>query len=711
MLPFVNMSDDKGNEYFSDGISEELLNVLVRVDGLGVASRTSSFSYKGSPLGTADIAKALKVNHVLEGSVRKAGNHVRITAQLIDAVNDRHLWSETYDRELTDIFAIQEEIANSIVAALRDQLGTAKSATSVVTVRADTENLEAYELYLKARELFIARKDLPESIRLFEQVTQMDPGFARGWEGLAAVYAVANSWGIDDRDYAALAKSAAERALQLDPALSMPWAALATAEQQVWPVDWSRSLQLLDRAIAADAHNSTAFLWRGIAWVDLGFFERAIADFEHCLVLDPKYQNCTRWKAIGLLYLGKTEPAMKLFEQGVANGFIKNRAETFVAPMVRRGDRVGAMLVLRELRASPAVIVKVLQAIERPAPVAAADLSLIEHDVLSVARPGDQTVTLARVYLWLGLVRPDSGQQGRHRVFDDAMGAGLCGVSQFQGVQADAARHGYSRLLARARLPAAVPGGRRKGFHMRLKAVRPVLARAAARGLRRRRRWYQEAASPPPPPPPPPVQEPPVFSTPTAVRVTAATPFTANCLTVPAGATAYVNSEVEPHLAIDATNPNHLVAGWQQDRMSDGGARGLMTAVSVDGGTTWSPPQASPFSRCAGGTFERVSDPWVASHGTTTLQIGIAFSGGTFTTGARSAVLVSRSGDGGATWGAAIPLVDDDGCGSSTTRKRSRSTRRTRATCTPRGTAWTRATPASRCWRGPPTAASPGRRP
>ena len=235
VLPFVNMSGDKDNEYFSDGISEELLNVLVRVDGLGVASRTSSFAYKGSPLGTAAIAEALKVNHVLEGSVRKSGNHVRITAQLIDAVDDRHLWSETYDRELTDIFAIQEEIANSIVDALRDELGTAQSATSVVTVRADTENLEAYELYLKARELFIARRELPESIRLFEQVTQMDPGFARGWEGLAAVYAVANSWGIDDRDYDALAKSAAERALQLDPALSMPWAALATAEQRSGP--------------------------------------------------------------------------------------------------------------------------------------------------------------------------------------------------------------------------------------------------------------------------------------------------------------------------------------------------------------------------------------------------------------------------------------------------------------------------------------------
>jgi TolB-like protein len=157
VLPFVNMSEDKNNEYFSDGISEELLNVLVRVDGLGVASRTSSFSYKGSPLGAAAIASALRVNHVLEGSVRKAGNQVRITAQLIDAVNDRHLWSETYDRELTDIFAIQEEIANSIVNPLRDELGPTQLTAPAVTVRADTENLEAYELYLKARELFIAR--------------------------------------------------------------------------------------------------------------------------------------------------------------------------------------------------------------------------------------------------------------------------------------------------------------------------------------------------------------------------------------------------------------------------------------------------------------------------------------------------------------------------------------------------------------------------
>lgn len=163
------------------------------------------------------------------------------------------------------------------------------------------------------------------------------------------------------------------------------------------------------------------------------------------------------------------------------------------------------------------------------------------------------------------------------------------------------------------------------------------------------------------PPPPPPLLEPPVFTTPTAVRVTRPTPFSAACLPVPAGATAYANAEVESHLAINPSNPNHLVAAWQQDRLSDGGARGLATAVSVDGGATWSTPQASPFTQCAGGVYARASDPWVAVSGTAVLQIGIAFSGAALAVGARSAVLVSRSTDGGATWGPAVALVDDDG--------------------------------------------------
>lgn len=378
VLPFVNMSQDKDNEFFSDGISEELLNVLVRVPGLGVASRTSSFAYKGTALGAADIAQALKVNHVLEGSVRKSGNRVRITAQLIDAVHDRHLWSETYDRELTDIFAIQDEIANAIVNALRAQLGAA-GRDAAVTVHADTENLEAYEIYLKAREMFIARSDLKQSIRLFDRVTQMDPSFARAWEGLAAASSVAPSWGIVDRDYYAIATQAAERALKLDPTLSMPWAALANVGQSRLPVDWAANIDMLGRAIAADPRNSTAYLWRSIAWMNLGFFDRAIADQDRCLEIDRQYQNCTRWKALAQLYAGNNESAAALFEEGIAAGFSGNHESSFVPLLLRRGDRVGAILLLRQLVDDPEQASILLKVMENPAPLEPADAAVLDR--------------------------------------------------------------------------------------------------------------------------------------------------------------------------------------------------------------------------------------------------------------------------------------------------------------------------------------------
>ena len=401
VLPFVNMSQDKDNEFFSDGISEELLNVLVRVKGLGVASRTSSFVYKGSRLGTADIARALKVNHVLEGSVRKSGNRVRITAQLIDAVNDRHLWSETYDRELTDIFAIQDEIANAIVNALRAQLGAA-GKDAAVTVRADTENLQAYEIYLKAREIFIARSDVRESIRLFEKVTQMDPSFARGWEGLAAACSIAPSWSITDRDYYAIATLAAKRALKLDPTLSMPWAALANVGQDRLPVDWAANLDMLGRAIAADPRNSTAYLWRSIAWINLGFFDRAIADQDHCLQMDPQYRNCTRYKAIALLYQGRMDLAMALFEEGVAGGFIGSRGSSFVRPLLWRGDRVGATLLLQQLVDNRELAWILLGAAQQPGPLEAADAAMINRAIADRDSKYSANIGATITYQWLG---------------------------------------------------------------------------------------------------------------------------------------------------------------------------------------------------------------------------------------------------------------------------------------------------------------------
>jgi TolB-like protein len=401
VLPFVNMSGDKDNEYFSDGISEELLNVLVRVKGFSVASRTSSFAFKGRDTGAAEIAEELKVKYVLEGSVRKQGDQVRITAQLIDGTDDRHLWSETYDRKLADIFQIQSDIANAIVAAVGKAMGASEKAAEV-TVKADTANLGAYDSYLKARELFIARKDPKESIRLYKQAVDLDPEFARGWEGLAAAYAVAPGWIGNGEEYYPLAKEAAARALELDPKLSMPWAAIGSAEQGTLPIDWATNLSRFDRAIAADPNNATAYLWRAIAWINLGFFERALLDLKHCTSIDPAYQICRRWTAVAYLVAGDEKRALALFESGVAAGFVNGMVHLFVAPLFRNGERVAARLMLDKRGASPAFAEAWFSATDLASP---AHLTPDEIKRLFIAKQGielDSTSAYEFLYLPFG---------------------------------------------------------------------------------------------------------------------------------------------------------------------------------------------------------------------------------------------------------------------------------------------------------------------
>jgi TolB-like protein len=188
VLPFVNMSSDPEQEYFSDGISEEILNVLARQPELQVAARTSSFSFKGGKQEVPEIAKALNVRMVLEGSVRKQANQVRITAQLIDASSGFHLWSETYERELADLFAIQDEIAAAIAKALQVTLA-ASNADQPVAQR----NIEAYDLYLRGLALWQQRgrgEPLWQAIELFEQSLAIEPDNLDALGGLALAYAV-----------------------------------------------------------------------------------------------------------------------------------------------------------------------------------------------------------------------------------------------------------------------------------------------------------------------------------------------------------------------------------------------------------------------------------------------------------------------------------------------------------------------------------------
>ena len=229
VLAFDNLSPDPDNAYFAEGISEEILNVLASIDGLKVTSRTSAFSFRGSEMPIPEIARQLGVANVLEGSVRKQGSRVRVTAQLIDTRTDTHLWSESYDRELSDIFAVQEELAQSVAVALQDVLG-------VRTVKVDmpTTDLEAYQLFLQGREMFYQRGDaLIGAIEALQAAVERDPDFALAWAYLAAAALAAPDWtgAIKEEDAIVLADAASQKALELDPNLSIALAVRAGFEE------------------------------------------------------------------------------------------------------------------------------------------------------------------------------------------------------------------------------------------------------------------------------------------------------------------------------------------------------------------------------------------------------------------------------------------------------------------------------------------------
>jgi len=220
VLPFVNMSGDADNEYFSDGLSEELLNLLARLQSLRVCSRTSSFALKGKEIDMPTIAKQLGVRHVLEGSVRRDGDRVRITAQFIDAIDDRHLWSETYDRELQDIFAVQDEIASHIVAALKLTL----TPDEQQAIQSTTGDADALDYYLQGREQFHRTElgHLEKSLEMFEAAIRIDPNYALAWAGLTYVFVDTYWYRKKDREakWIDLAHEASRKAIEFAPHLA-----------------------------------------------------------------------------------------------------------------------------------------------------------------------------------------------------------------------------------------------------------------------------------------------------------------------------------------------------------------------------------------------------------------------------------------------------------------------------------------------------------
>jgi len=282
VLPFVNMSSELEQEYFSDGISEELLNLLSNIPGLRVAARTSSFSFKGKDVEIPEIARRLRVTHVLEGSVRKADSQVRITAQLIKADDGYHLWSESFDRQLDDIFAIQDEIARAVVDALKlTLLGDAP--------RADAIDPEAYVLYLQAENVgnHLTEEALEQSNAMLERVLAIAPDYARAWRLLARNYAVQAQKGTLPREEGfALAREAIDRALATDPELAEAHSWLGAFEAstggdlELAAKGLRHALRLKPRDITVISHAATF-----LSMLDRD--DEAIAVQEYLLTRDP----------------------------------------------------------------------------------------------------------------------------------------------------------------------------------------------------------------------------------------------------------------------------------------------------------------------------------------------------------------------------------------------------------------------------------------
>lgn len=286
VLPFTNMSADPENEFFADGITEEIINALTQIEDLHVAARTSAFSFKGKHVDLRIVGERLNVKTVLEGSVRKAGNRVRIMAQLINVADGYHLWSQRYDRELKDIFEVQDEISRAIADRLKVSLDTGQQAA----VKGGNINLEAYQLYLKGRALLYRRgSDIRRAAKCFERAVQFDPQYALAWSGLADARNMIGLYGLERPEaIMPLAKEAATRAITLDPMLAEAQCSLACIHI-LYDWEWSKAEAEFRRAIELNPRYLQNLDWYALFYLvwSQGRFDEGIAIAKQAVEYDP----------------------------------------------------------------------------------------------------------------------------------------------------------------------------------------------------------------------------------------------------------------------------------------------------------------------------------------------------------------------------------------------------------------------------------------
>ena len=311
VLPFVNLSADAENEYFSDGITEELLNALTKVDGLQVTSRTSAFAFKGKHTDIREIGIQLNVDRILEGSVRKAGNRVRISAQLINAADGYHIWSENYDRNLTDIFQVQDEISSIIANKLRENL-TAREQQETL-VKPPTQNLEAYTLYLQGLHFHnkITPQDVKKAIGYFEKAIALEPNYAPAYAMAAAGYTFLGGTGqMQPKEAFELVHQYSDKALQLDSSLAGGYAAKGAA-YLLYDWKWKQAYDSLLKAIDLNPAITGAHQMLSFYYMITGQKQEAVAIMEKALQVDPLSLMVNKSLIDAYNNAGRTDAALK----------------------------------------------------------------------------------------------------------------------------------------------------------------------------------------------------------------------------------------------------------------------------------------------------------------------------------------------------------------------------------------------------------------
>lgn len=319
VLPFTNMSGDPEQEYFSDGISEDIITDLSKIAGLLVVARNSSFAYKGKAPDIREVGRALRVTSVLEGSIRRSGNRVRITAQLIDAISGHHLWAERYDREMTDIFAVQDEVTRCIVEALRVKLQPAERA---MLGRGRTQNVEAHDCFLRGRELLLSpirsREDFDRIVAVLNRAITLDPDYAEPHAGLglAHLFDFNNKWGYApdalDRSFDYFTE-----AMKRDP--NEPYAHYSAAIVCLFRRDLDGALAQTDKALSLNPNYALAYGTRGSIEVFMGRPDEAEPFLQHAIRLDPaNIAQYLHFLGLAQLVGGQYDAAVATFKERIA---------------------------------------------------------------------------------------------------------------------------------------------------------------------------------------------------------------------------------------------------------------------------------------------------------------------------------------------------------------------------------------------------------